>query len=119
MTKTRRDGRRESSWRAILKRQLRSGLSVRAFCRQENLAESNFYAWRRTIAARDEGAAGRKQRRTKAEPAFVPVTVVGGAEPAGEVVLELDGGRRLRFPDRIAPQRLREIVRAVEKEDAS
>jgi hypothetical protein len=43
----------------------RSGLSVRAFCRERGLLEPNFYAWRRTLAARDAEAV-----------AFVPVQVV-------------------------------------------
>ena len=71
-----RDAGREGFWRATLKRQAASGLSVRAFCRQHNLAESNFYAWRRTIAERDQehrtiaprdqqqDAINRRERRT-------------------------------------------------------
>jgi len=48
-----RDPEREAFWRAAVTRQAASGLSVRGFCRREGLAESNFYAWRRTLAQRD------------------------------------------------------------------
>jgi hypothetical protein len=37
----------------VISRWAGSGLSVRGFCRREGLAESNFYAWRRTIVQRD------------------------------------------------------------------
>jgi hypothetical protein len=30
-----------------------SGLSARAFCAREGLAEPSFYSWRRTLAERD------------------------------------------------------------------
>ena len=75
-----RDARREASWRAALRRQVTGGLSVREFCRREKLAESNFYAWRRTIARRDQdptSSAGRngKVNGQKSGPAFLPVAV--------------------------------------------
>jgi len=34
----------------------RSGLSVRAFCEQQDLSQPSFYAWRRTLAERDAQA---------------------------------------------------------------
>ena len=56
MANMRRDLAKERGWRATLKRQAASGLSVRGFCRREKLAESAFYAWRRIVAAqRREG----------------------------------------------------------------
>ncbi len=49
-----RDVGRERFWRTMLERQAGSGLSVREFCRREQLAESDFYAWRQTITERDQ-----------------------------------------------------------------
>jgi hypothetical protein len=46
MANAMRDAARERFWRDVLKRQPASGLSVRAFCRKEQLAESAFYGWR-------------------------------------------------------------------------
>jgi hypothetical protein len=40
-------------WRVVLRKQRRSGLTARAFCRQEQLSEASYYAWRREIARRD------------------------------------------------------------------
>jgi hypothetical protein len=48
-----RDVAKERFWRRIVRQWRESGLSVRAFCAQQGLAEPNSYAWRRTIRERD------------------------------------------------------------------
>jgi transposase-like protein len=48
-----RDSQKERFWRQTIGRWQKSGLTIRAFCRQHGLVESNFHAWRRTIANRD------------------------------------------------------------------
>ena len=64
-----RDPGPERFWRGVLRRQARSGLGVRAFCRDAGLSEPSFYAWRRTIRQRDDErkedgpAGGREPRR--------------------------------------------------------
>jgi hypothetical protein len=80
MANTMRNATKERFWRGTLKRQSASGLSVRAFCRREALAESAFYAWRRTVAERDAEA---KQSAAAKRPPFLPVLVRGGDRPSG------------------------------------
>ncbi len=58
MAKHQQDPAKEAYWRKVLKRFATSGLSVREFCKREQLTESQFYAWRRTI--------GRKRRTRSA-----------------------------------------------------
>ena len=49
----RRRRRRDASrWRALIEQQRDSGQSVKAFCAEQDLNESSFYAWRRRL--RDE-----------------------------------------------------------------
>lgn len=48
-----RDAEKERFWREIIRRQLRSGQSIRGFCRDEALSEPSFYAWRRELKQRD------------------------------------------------------------------
>ena len=48
-----RDVELERRWRHAMAEQSRSGLSVRAFCRQRNLLESRFFSWRRELRRRD------------------------------------------------------------------
>jgi transposase-like protein len=40
---------KEQFWRLVFDEHFSSGLSVRAFCRQESLSEPSFYSWRRTF----------------------------------------------------------------------
>lgn len=49
-----RDGAKEVFWRGHIEAHVRSGLTVREFCRQQGLAENLFYAWRRELAGRDQ-----------------------------------------------------------------
>ena len=60
-----RDPNRESYWRECLRRQSRSGLTVRGFCEREAIKETAFYFWRREIRHRD--------RRQTPASAFVEV----------------------------------------------
>lgn len=75
---------KEERWRSEVEGWRRSGLSVRAWCRQRQLSEPSFYAWRRMLAQRDEAAA-------HAKPTFVTVTAQpsGMSAVGGVAVLEL------------------------------
>ena len=105
MAKSRRDPAKESLWRQTLRRFTSSGLSVREFCRREQLAESAFYAWRRTIGRRDANNAG---------PAFVSAVIRGQPEDDERLVLKLACGLELRLPSAIPAARLAELVCALE-----
>ncbi len=68
------DRGKEQFWREMVQRWQRSGGTIRAFCAEQGLSEPSFYAWRRTIAERDEQAgrpARRKATRRRAGPATV------------------------------------------------
>jgi transposase-like protein len=109
MANTQRDSGRERFWRAAVARQAKSGLTVRAFCRQEKLRETAFYFWRRTVAERDA------KRHASPAPAFVPVVLSDRRVASqAEIAIELRGGRTLRLSDSIPPDRLAAIVRALE-----
>ena len=111
MANRQRDSQREDFWRAVLKRQAASGLNVRAFCRREALAETSFFAWRRTIRQRD-GEAG-----SSGQPAFVPATLTDTSRELS-IVLELASGSALRLPESISAERLAELVHALETQAA-
>ena len=73
MARWQRDAAKERTWQRHVARWRRSGLSIRDYCGREGLAEANFYAWRRTLAARDRQSA-RPGRRTSI-PAFRAISV--------------------------------------------
>jgi transposase len=120
----RRDPQREAFWRGVLGKFRSSGLSVRAFCRREDLSEPSFYAWRRVLRQRDAQTPPRREQRTRkppqATPAFVPVVLrdVTANHPANHldtgITVELRGGRVLHLPSTIPAERLGELIRAVE-----
>lgn len=123
MANRNRDPRRERFWRDVLARFRSSGLSVRAFCRQEHLGEPLFYAWRRTIAERDgkppatgkRSTVGKRSSRSRpAHPAFLPLVIRPGAPPPAGIVVELRGGRMLRLPESMPVVRVAELIRALE-----
>jgi hypothetical protein len=109
-----RDPRKERFWRRMLRQWQRSGLSARAFCRQQGLSESNFYAWRRTLAQRDT------------EPvAFVPVQVLPELPPVPSadavtcgLELLLSGGRVLRIGPAFDTSTLRRLLALLEEGQA-
>ena len=83
---------KERLWRSLIQRWRSSGLSVRAFCQQQRIAQPSFYVWRRTLAQRDAATVN-----------FVPVRVTADSQAsptadgsAGAVELVLGAGRRLR-----------------------
>lgn len=49
-----RDAAKEAWWREQVRAQSQSGLSVRAYCRQQQVSEPSFYAWRKELAKRDQ-----------------------------------------------------------------
>ncbi len=90
-TAMQRSAAKERFWRTVLQGWRRSGVSVRAYCREHGLSEPSFYAWRRALAKR-EAAALRFVLVRVAEPG--PPPAAEGS--AGALELVLDAGRRLR-----------------------
>jgi hypothetical protein len=84
-----RDKGKEAWWRRTVRRQGRSGLSVRAFCQKQGVREAAFYFWRRELVRR-EAAEGAAKLALAERPgaAFVPVRLAGipAASAAGEAV---------------------------------
>lgn len=88
---------KELWWLERIRRWQKSQLSVRLFCRRQQLSEPSFYAWRRTLAQRGllvEPAA--RAAAAPSTPAFVPLQLQGaGAANSTAALLEVvlaDGG---------------------------
>lgn len=77
-------------WRAIVRRQAGSGLSVAGFCRRSRLSQASFYAWRRKL--RDAAiCTGVRDAGSFAEVRLAPDAVLS----ADALELVLAGGRRI------------------------
>lgn len=121
-----RDCSKERFWRRILRQWRRSGLGVRQFCAQHDLAEPSFYAWRRIVAERDQESA-RVRAESKGDsvplattisddtPVFVPLRVIDATTQAAfEVVLER--GRVVRVLRGFDADTLRQLLAVLEEE---
>ena len=111
MAQMQRDATKEAFWRDAIRRQANSGLSIREFCRRQQISESSFHERRRTFQERDA-------RRPAAPPAFLPVVVreqrpVEATSDSG-LVIELRGGRRLCLPGSTPATRVAELISALE-----
>jgi transposase-like protein len=120
MANKQRDVEKEAYWREALQRQAASGVSVRSFCRQQQLVESAFYAWRRTIAERDgQVPTGKSEPTTPCIPRpasseFVQAVVTDLPAREASITLELAGGRVLRLPASTSVERLAQLITALE-----
>lgn len=100
-------------WLRIIHQQRCSGLSVVAFCRQNRVAESSFFAWRRRLVVSAPAAA---------TPAFVEVkAATQAARPSrtpqdcvGVIELTVSGDRRLWVTRGFDSQALRELILLLE-----
>ena len=128
-----RDVGKERHWRQLLRQQKRSGQTIRDFCRQRQLSEPSFYAWRREIAKRDRerrpssssqprptrrlgrrqtGAEPTRRLANIATPRFVPVVLDAESAQgaAGLIEILLSGDRRIRVTPGFDPATLSQVL---------
>jgi transposase-like protein len=121
----RRDPSKERLWRRLLRLFRRSGRTVREFCAEHEVSQPSFFAWRRTIAERDQQRRRRDDPNCMAsaeplpkadeQPAFVPLRVVSTAAcMAFEVVLS--DGRVVRVSAGFEAASLRRLLAVLEEE---
>jgi hypothetical protein len=97
---------REQFWRKLIRRQQRSGQSIRAFCAEQGVSEPSFFAWRKKLAGPDN----------ERQPDFVPVHVVDGSlQSAGHIEILLPGSRRVRVETGFDRQTLRDVLTVLEE----
>ena len=96
-------------WQERLKRFEASGLSVDAFCRQEDVGRSTLMDWLQSLRKEPQRqAAAEGEARSAERPAFVPVTV-----NAHRIEILLPGGGRVRMSAGIDRAVLLDIIRIV------
>ena len=114
-------------WQSMLDRQLASGLSVRQFCKESQVAEASFHTWKRKITRGDRQAhassekvgqkrskAKRVTRQTDCPEVFIPVRVSAGASSVLEVVHPR--GHVLRVPAIFDEGSLRRILKVLDQQ---
>ena len=119
----RRDPAREQFWRRTVRRQQRSGLTIRDFCRREGLKDWTFRWWQKELGRRDQLADSPRRvdpadTPTVAAPAFLPVRVVDlesvAPRPPAQIEVVLPSGPTVRVPDGFDPQTLQAVLTVLE-----
>ena len=112
-----RDLAKERQWQQIIREAACSQMSIREFCRQRGLKESQFYWWQRRCKERRQkrtrSCRGGGQSACEAQATFALVSDEPGALAAG-IELVLSNGRRLRITRGVDEQTLRSVLAAVE-----
>ena len=104
-TGKRRDPKVEHRWRNLIDQWKRSGVSVSAFCIDQGVSESSFYAWKRELAARARAATA----TTPPTPTFIPVRVA----PSATIEVVLKSGVVVRVPTGAEPLAVAQLVAAL------
>jgi transposase len=98
-------------WQRTIGEAARSGMSIREFCRQRQVKQSQFYWWQRKLKA------DRQERKMAlggdGRASFALVSEEAGSMPAG-LELVLRDGRRLRISKGVEEASLRAVLAALE-----
>jgi len=119
----RRDVEKEQYWRRVIGEAARSGVSIRRFCQQRKLKESQFYWWQSRLRAgekRQEARALGSGMRSNAgsvagQATFALVSEDGGEVGSAGIELVLRDGRRLRISKGVDEETLRTVVGVLEE----
>ena len=118
MARQRRDAEKERYWAKVIGEAARSGSSVREYCAQGNIKESQFYWWQRKLREQraDRALRGGQRREASAQAGtFALVSDEPGQLEAG-IELVLADGRRLRIGRGVDQETLRTVLSAVSSE---
>jgi transposase-like protein len=112
-----RTARAAERWRGIIGEQRRSGLGVRAFCREQGVGEHSLYSWRRklrgvvgTTAISARRGAKPPSSSARKEGGFLPVRVVSRLAPSGGIEIEFPSAHVLRAGAEVEPETLARAV---------
>ncbi len=108
---------RRRYWQQTIGEAARSGVSIREFCRQRRLRESQFYWWQRRLKERREQRTFRKNQGTPGRgPASFALVSDEPAKADAGIELVMGGGRRLRISKGVDEETLRAVLAAVERD---
>jgi transposase len=107
---------KERFWRGVVEGHVGSGLSIRDYCRQQNVSEPSFYVWRQRLQPDRSGKAvsvANRRRRSKkhGEAGFIPVAITAGRQVGIEI--ETPAGIVIRLREYVSPETLQRVIGAV------
>jgi hypothetical protein len=111
MDRKNHDVEKQRYWQRTIGDAAKSGMSIREFCRQRRLKESQFYWWQRKLKA--SRPQRNKPNSSVGAASFALVSEDGASMPAG-LELVLRDGRRLRISQGVQEETLRAVLAAME-----
>jgi hypothetical protein len=108
------DAEKARYWHRTISEAARSGMSIRAFCRQRRLRESQFYWWQHKLRAGRQAGTTLRPGRNGRPTSFALVSDEAGATDAG-IELVLGEGRKLRIRRGVDEETLRSVLAALEQ----
>jgi len=113
MIQKKHDTEKERYWQGVIREAAHSGISIREFCRQRKLRESQFYWWQRRLKETRQRRAIKTQGVDRGQASFALISDEPGTAHAG-IELVLGNGRRLRISRGVDEETLRAVLAAVE-----
>ena len=113
MSSGRGDAEKARYWQMIIREAVRSGMSIREFCRQRRLKESQFYWWQHKLKVGRQTLSIQGPGGNREPASFALVSNEPEATDAG-IELVLGDGRRLRIRKGVDEETLRAVLAAVE-----
>lgn len=113
-----RDVEKERHWQKVIRQAATSGLSIRQYCREHRLRESQFHWWQHKLEERRQERVlrqrhGAKDSRSDGQARFALVSEEGPVLEAG-LELVLGNGCRLRIGRGVDEETLRSVLAALE-----
>jgi hypothetical protein len=108
------DAEKARFWQRTISEAARSGTSIRQFCRQRRLKESQFYWWQHKLRAGRQGGTMPRPGGNGRPASFALVSDEAGATDAG-IELVLGDGRKLHIRQGVDEETLRSVLAALER----
>jgi transposase-like protein len=108
------DAEKVRYWQRTIREAAQSGMSIRAFCRQRRLRESQFYWWQRKLRAGREAGTTPQPSGNGKPASFALVSDDPGATDVG-IELVLGDGRKLRIRRGVDEETLRAVLATLEQ----
>ena len=107
------DAEKARCWEKTISEAARSGTSIREFCRQRRLKESQFYWWQHKLRTTRQAGTTPKSSGQGGPATFALVSDEAGTMDAG-IELVLGEGRKLRIRQGVDEETLRTVLAALE-----
>ena len=107
------DAEKARYWQRAISEAARSGISIRQFCRQRRLKESQFYWWQHKLWPGRRAGTTLRPSATGKPPSFALVSDEAEAADVG-IELVLGEGRKLRIRQGVDEETLRSVLAALE-----